>query len=259
MRQRRKTTAVAVVAGFAVLGALLAGTARPAPSAVDAKPCSFQLRIGDVLPFTGDLAAYGAGGVPVKGFPKLTAGWAVASAGAGDMDGDGKLELALATRDGNLFVWRTAGNACQATEWPKNGHDLHNTGVYGTDATRPGTPSITRVTADPSTDDITVSFTGTGDDGECGAATRYRVSNGAQTVEVAPGTTTVHLAGASYAPFVSVQAIDEAGNAGFAATHVFPRSVLPRTGSRSATTAVAALAVFVGLLAFRRTRPRRAA
>ena len=60
MGQRRKTTAVAVVAMFAALGALLAGTARPAPSAVTAKPCSFQLRIGDVLPFTGDLAAYGA-------------------------------------------------------------------------------------------------------------------------------------------------------------------------------------------------------
>ena len=60
MRHRRKTTAVAVVAVFAAVGALLAGTARPAPSAVTAKPCSFQLRIGDVLPFTGDLAAYGA-------------------------------------------------------------------------------------------------------------------------------------------------------------------------------------------------------
>src|SRR5678816_4735849 len=60
VRPRRKMTAVAVVAVFAAVGALLAGTARPAPGAVTARPCSFQLRIGDVLPFTGDLAAYGA-------------------------------------------------------------------------------------------------------------------------------------------------------------------------------------------------------
>jgi ABC-type branched-subunit amino acid transport system substrate-binding protein len=59
VRHRRKT-AVAVVALFAAVGAVLAGTARPAPSTVGARPCSFQLRIGDVLPFTGDLAAYGA-------------------------------------------------------------------------------------------------------------------------------------------------------------------------------------------------------
>ena len=60
MGHRRTTTVVAVVAVFAAFGALLAGAARPAPSAVTARPCSFQLRIGDVLPFTGDLAAYGA-------------------------------------------------------------------------------------------------------------------------------------------------------------------------------------------------------
>lgn len=60
MPHRRKTTAVAVVAVFAAVGALVAGTARPASSAVTARPCSFDLRIGTVLPFTGDLAAYGA-------------------------------------------------------------------------------------------------------------------------------------------------------------------------------------------------------
>jgi branched-chain amino acid transport system substrate-binding protein len=56
---RWKGLVIAVLAACA----LLAATARPAGtsgSAAGAAPCSFSLRIGDVLPFTGDLAAYGA-------------------------------------------------------------------------------------------------------------------------------------------------------------------------------------------------------
>ena len=62
MSHRRKAAAVATVGSLAV-GALVATTAAPARTAhvaAPAKTCSFQLRIGDVLPFTGDLAAYGA-------------------------------------------------------------------------------------------------------------------------------------------------------------------------------------------------------
>jgi branched-chain amino acid transport system substrate-binding protein len=44
-----------------VAAAAVAGTVSPAEAAPAAKKaCAFQLRIGDVLPFTGDLAAYGA-------------------------------------------------------------------------------------------------------------------------------------------------------------------------------------------------------
>ncbi|MEY2426255.1 MAG: hypothetical protein QOI61_1827, partial [Actinomycetota bacterium] len=121
-----------------------------------------------------DLQGYGEGGLAAAAFPKFTGGWSVASAGAGDMDGDGKLELALGTREGNLFVWRTAGAACQQKEWPKNGHDLRNTGAYGVDADRPGTPALTRVEREG--DEVEVQFTGTGDDGSCGAARSYRVT-----------------------------------------------------------------------------------
>jgi branched-chain amino acid transport system substrate-binding protein len=49
--------AAALVAAAA---ATCAAAASVAPAARAAKPCSFQLKIGDVLPFTGDLAAYGA-------------------------------------------------------------------------------------------------------------------------------------------------------------------------------------------------------
>ena len=60
MTHRRKMAgAVAIIAATAA-AALGAATAKPAESAAEARPCSFQLRIGDVLPFTGDLAAYGA-------------------------------------------------------------------------------------------------------------------------------------------------------------------------------------------------------
>ena len=63
MSHRRKAAAVATVGSLVAVGALVATTAAPARTAhvaAPAKTCSFQLRIGDVLPFTGDLAAYGA-------------------------------------------------------------------------------------------------------------------------------------------------------------------------------------------------------
>ncbi len=46
-----------------------------------------------------DLAAYSSLGLAAPGFPKRTGGWSVSTPGVGDMDGDGRLELALATRE----------------------------------------------------------------------------------------------------------------------------------------------------------------
>jgi ABC-type branched-subunit amino acid transport system substrate-binding protein len=51
--------AAAAVAGAALVAATTAPAGR-APTDSTAKPCSFELRIGTVLPFTGDLAAYGS-------------------------------------------------------------------------------------------------------------------------------------------------------------------------------------------------------
>lgn len=59
MKRSVIAAAAAAVAGAALVAATTAPAGR-APTASTAKPCSFELRIGTVLPFTGDLAAYGS-------------------------------------------------------------------------------------------------------------------------------------------------------------------------------------------------------
>ncbi|MBI5608183.1 MAG: VCBS repeat-containing protein [Deltaproteobacteria bacterium] len=66
-----------------------------------------------------------------KNFPKMTMGWVLAAPAIGDMDGDGKFDLAAGTRDGFVFAWKTDGTIKGAIkEWPNHGHDLHNTFNY---------------------------------------------------------------------------------------------------------------------------------
>ena len=58
--RKMRGAAVAGVAMLAFTVAVSVGSARDSRSAAAPKNCAFTLRIGDVLPFTGDLAAYGA-------------------------------------------------------------------------------------------------------------------------------------------------------------------------------------------------------
>ena len=60
--RRRNTAVVAAVAVVALAAVAFAAQVGAAPSARAAAPknCAFTLRVGDVLPFTGGLAAYGA-------------------------------------------------------------------------------------------------------------------------------------------------------------------------------------------------------
>ena len=58
--RRRGILALAVVAAATGAVAATVGSAGTARTAQPAASCAFNLRIGDVLPFTGDLAAYGA-------------------------------------------------------------------------------------------------------------------------------------------------------------------------------------------------------
>ena len=66
--------------------------------------------------------------------PKFTGHWLAASAAVGDVDGDGKLEVVINSREGMLFVWDTDGpvkvGGRSALQWPKFHHDLRNSGNY---------------------------------------------------------------------------------------------------------------------------------
>jgi MYXO-CTERM domain-containing protein len=67
-----------------------------------------------------------------KGFPKFTGQWVISTAVVGDLDGDHKLELALATRDGWLYAWHTEGKDDGIIEWESFHHDNLNTGNLDT-------------------------------------------------------------------------------------------------------------------------------
>jgi hypothetical protein len=72
--------------------------------------------------------AYRADGSQPAGWPKFTHGWHLSSATPGDVDGNGKVEIVATTREGNLFVWGTPGNATQAAlPWAGYGRDRRNT------------------------------------------------------------------------------------------------------------------------------------
>jgi hypothetical protein len=160
-----------------------------------------------------DLRAYGLGGVAPLGWPKFTGGWSVQTPAVGDFDGDGKVDVALATREGNVFVWRAKGDACQTQEWPKYQHDLHNSGDARTDATPPG------VLKNVKFDGSTLAFTTSGSDGACGQATSFRVTVDGHQVAVddspAPANTkqSIELGNLGHGRHtVTVQAVDDAGN-----------------------------------------------
>lgn len=90
---------------------------------------SFPRKIDDLAlspsPVTGDLdndgkedVVMGSGGYflhafnekgEIPNFPKFTGGWTYASASIGDFDGDKNLDVAVTTREGNVFIWRTEG------------------------------------------------------------------------------------------------------------------------------------------------------
>ena len=74
-------------------------------------------------------------GVEPAGFPKQTGGWIIASAAVGDFDGDNLFDLAISTRDGWLFAWKTTGSTASLFEWNGFGANPHHTGNYEDDPT----------------------------------------------------------------------------------------------------------------------------
>jgi len=80
------------------------------------------------------LHAYDGTGAMAAGFPKWTTGWSLFSPAAGDLLGDGKVELVSTTREGYLMVWTTAGVPA-GLQWARAQHDNWNSGRWGTTVT----------------------------------------------------------------------------------------------------------------------------
>ncbi|HEX2087767.1 MAG TPA: Ig-like domain-containing protein, partial [Solirubrobacteraceae bacterium] len=130
-----------------------------------------------------------AQGVEGAGWPKFTGGWNMATPAVGDADGDGMLEVAQVTREGNAFLWDTEASACGTNdEWWTSRHDEWNTGAHGTDSRPPGTPRGLAASRDGMT--VSLTWTAPGDDWLCGGAERFRIlSAGAPIEHPADGTT----------------------------------------------------------------------
>ncbi|MHB8339663.1 MAG: S8 family serine peptidase [Mycobacteriales bacterium] len=93
---------------------------------------------GDTTPYivegtaSYDIRAIDAAGNEAPGFPKFTGGWMVNSPSFGPWGSLSTQVLAAGTREGNLFVWSTTTPACAPSgPWPREHHDLSNTGNLG--------------------------------------------------------------------------------------------------------------------------------
>lgn len=74
------------------------------------------------------LHAFDGCGREPEGFPKFTGQWIIPTPALGDIDGDGSLEIAVGTRNGWLYAWRTDATVDSVIEWESFHHDNRNTG-----------------------------------------------------------------------------------------------------------------------------------
>ncbi len=83
-----------------------------------------------------------------EGWPKFTGQWIITAPVVGDIDGDGYLEVAVNTRKGFLYVWKTKGvasrNGKTTIQWQSFQHDEMNTGNYTTPIAVQKGPSVVK-------------------------------------------------------------------------------------------------------------------
>jgi hypothetical protein len=156
------------------------------------------------------LNAFGADGAQAPGFPKFTGGWLYAVPATGDVDGDGKLDVAAVTREGRAFVWSTSRPACSANaEWWTSRHDERSTGAYGTDTRPPGTARDRKAARKGAT--VTLTWPPPGDDWLCGTPARYEVRKGGHLVSSGTSGGRITVPGGKGDVF-TIAYVDDAGN-----------------------------------------------
>jgi hypothetical protein len=130
-----------------------------------------EVVVGTGLYYLRDINAAGQEGT---GWPKFTGGWLFATPAIGDTDGDGKLDVAALTREGNAFMWKTDQSACGTNNesWTSR-HDEWSTGAYGTDTRPPGTPAALGAPVANGTAALT--WKAPGGDWMCGGAKKVRI------------------------------------------------------------------------------------
>ncbi|GIW42998.1 MAG: hypothetical protein KatS3mg077_0280 [Candidatus Binatia bacterium] len=121
-----------------------------------------------------DLHAVDAMGKEAPNWPKFTGGWSIGSPAAGDLDGDGRIEIAAVTREGYLFVWQTAGMSCAHQPWRQYHHDPWSTGNYHVDAWPPAAP-LGAVSLRDATTIVLSSNATPGDDLFCGSLPNFEL------------------------------------------------------------------------------------
>jgi hypothetical protein len=205
------------------------------------------------------LHAYNPAGVEPAGWPKLTGGWLAQPPALGDVDGDGLLEVAANTREGNVYVWDTDGSACgNNDQWWTYHHDEWNTGDHRRD-TRAPDRVVSLAASSTVIEQVDVDWTAPGDDGPCGQAGSYEMAwsaypnvltpanfASANPISLSPPQAAASPESTSFAApqnviYVGLRALDEAGNPG--RLSVVTVKVLPEPG------AAASVAVGVLLLA----------
>ncbi|HET6829718.1 MAG TPA: calcium-binding protein, partial [Solirubrobacterales bacterium] len=180
-----------------------------------------------------DLAAYGAGGTPVDGWPKLTTDWTVAtpligSLGTEDTKRSARKVVVGITRSGYVHAYRTTASSCEPASSPRFHHDNANSGDYLRDAVLPGAP--TELSAKRGK----LRFLAPGDDLLCGDVDHYEMATAKRPIDGASFAAAKPLRDIRYsqAPgfvqqlrvpneskgWIAIRAVDEQGNVGRAAT-----------------------------------------